>query len=43
MALYAFDGTWNNEHNAGEYGKNTNVVRFHRRSIIFTLFGIISH
>lgn len=28
MALYAFDGTWNKEHNAGEYGKNTNVVRF---------------
>ena len=28
MALYAFDGTWNKEHNAGEYGRNTNVVRF---------------
>lgn len=30
MALYAFDGTWNRERNAGEYGKNTNVVKFHR-------------
>jgi len=29
MALYAFDGTWNSEHSAGEYNKNTNVVRFH--------------
>lgn len=28
MALYAFDGTWNRERNAGEYDKNTNVVRF---------------
>jgi len=28
MALYAFDGTWNKERDAGEYGKNTNVVRF---------------
>lgn len=28
MALYAFDGTWNKEHDAGEYGQNTNVVRF---------------
>src|SRR5690242_9162447 len=28
MALYAFDGTWNSEKDAGEYGKNTNVVRF---------------
>ena len=28
MALYAFDGTWNNEKTAGEYDKNTNVVRF---------------
>jgi len=28
MALYAFDGTWNEEKDAGEYGKNTNVVRF---------------
>jgi uncharacterized protein (DUF2235 family) len=27
MALYAFDGTWNKERDAGEYGKNTNVVR----------------
>jgi uncharacterized protein (DUF2235 family) len=28
MALYAFDGTWNKERDGGEYGKNTNVVRF---------------
>lgn len=28
MALYAFDGTWNEEKDAGEYGRNTNVVRF---------------
>lgn len=28
MALYAFDGTWNEERSAGEYGRNTNVVRF---------------
>ncbi len=28
MALYAFDGTWNTEHSAGEYGQNTNVVKF---------------
>lgn len=28
MALYAFDGTWNEEHDAGEYGRNTNVVKF---------------
>lgn len=28
MALYAFDGTWNKERTAGEYGRNTNVVLF---------------
>ena len=28
MALYAFDGTWNSEKDAGEYDRNTNVVRF---------------
>ncbi|NCC38789.1 MAG: DUF2235 domain-containing protein [Gammaproteobacteria bacterium] len=28
MALYAFDGTWNDQKDGGEYGKNTNVVRF---------------
>ncbi len=28
MALYAFDGTWNKEKDAGDYGKNTNIVRF---------------
>ena len=28
MALYAFDGTWNQEKDAGPYGRNTNVVRF---------------
>lgn len=28
MALYAFDGTWNEEKDAGHYGQNTNVVRF---------------
>lgn len=28
MALYAFDGTWNSEKNAGKYDLNTNVVRF---------------
>jgi hypothetical protein len=28
MALYAFDGTWNSQKDAGEYDKNTNVVRF---------------
>ena len=28
MALYAFDGTWNSEKDAGEYDLNTNVVRF---------------
>ena len=28
MALYAFDGTWNNEKDAGQYDLNTNVVRF---------------
>ena len=30
MALYAFDGTWNEEHDAGVYGVNTNVVEFAR-------------
>jgi uncharacterized protein (DUF2235 family) len=30
MALYAFDGTWNEAHDAGEYGRNTNVVKFLR-------------
>jgi uncharacterized protein (DUF2235 family) len=28
MALYAFDGTWNSEKDAGHYDRNTNVVRF---------------
>jgi uncharacterized protein (DUF2235 family) len=28
MALYAFDGTWDAEKDAGEYGNNTNVVKF---------------
>lgn len=28
MALYAFDGTWNEQHDAGVYGENTNVVEF---------------
>ena len=28
MALYAFDGTWNSEKDAGQYDLNTNVVRF---------------
>ena len=28
MALYAFDGTWNEAHDTGEYGVNTNVVEF---------------
>lgn len=28
MALYAFDGTWNSEKDAGRYDQNTNVVRF---------------
>jgi uncharacterized protein (DUF2235 family) len=28
MALYAFDGTWNSEKDAGKYDRNTNVVRF---------------
>lgn len=28
MALYAFDGTWNEGKDAGEYGQNTNVVKF---------------
>lgn len=28
MALYAFDGTWNEQRDAGLYGLNTNVVRF---------------
>lgn len=28
MALYAFDGTWNTEKDAGRYDLNTNVVRF---------------
>ena len=28
MALYAFDGTWNQEKDAGRYDLNTNVVRF---------------
>jgi uncharacterized protein (DUF2235 family) len=28
MALYAFDGTWNSEKDAGRYDMNTNVVRF---------------
>ena len=27
MALYAFDGTWNEEKDSGVYGLNTNVVR----------------
>ena len=30
MALYAFDGTWNSEHDTGVYGVNTNVVEFAR-------------
>jgi uncharacterized protein (DUF2235 family) len=30
MALYAFDGTWGREHDQGEYGKNTNVLKFAR-------------
>jgi uncharacterized protein (DUF2235 family) len=30
VALYAFDGTWNEEKDAGEYGVNTNVVAFAR-------------
>lgn len=30
MALYAFDGTWNDEKTAGVYGENTNVVEFAR-------------
>lgn len=30
MALYAFDGTWNEEHDTGVYGQNTNVVEFVR-------------
>ena len=28
MALYAFDGTWNDEKDTGVYGENTNVVEF---------------
>jgi uncharacterized protein (DUF2235 family) len=28
MALYAFDGTWNREHDQATYSKNTNVVKF---------------
>lgn len=28
MALYAFDGTWNSRKDTGQYGRNTNVVRF---------------
>jgi uncharacterized protein (DUF2235 family) len=28
MALFAFDGTWNEERDAGVYGQNTNVVEF---------------
>jgi uncharacterized protein (DUF2235 family) len=28
MALYAFDGTWNEQRDAGLYGQNTNVVEF---------------
>lgn len=30
MALYAFDGTWNELHDTGVYGVNTNVVEFAR-------------
>ena len=30
MALYAFDGTWNEEKDSGVYGLNTNVVEFAR-------------
>src|SRR5262245_56108674 len=30
MTLYAFDGTWNEEHDTGVYGINTNVVEFAR-------------
>jgi uncharacterized protein (DUF2235 family) len=30
MALYAFDGTWNEEKDTGIYGVNTNVVEFAR-------------
>jgi len=30
MALYAFDGTWNEERDTGVYGLNTNVVEFAR-------------
>jgi uncharacterized protein (DUF2235 family) len=29
MALYAFDGTWNDAKDAGVYGLHTNVVAFH--------------
>ena len=28
MALYAFDGTWNREHDQASYSKNSNVVKF---------------
>lgn len=28
MALYAFDGTWNRQHDQAEYSKNSNVVKF---------------
>ena len=30
MTLYVFDGTWNANHDTGEYGLNTNVVKFAR-------------
>lgn len=30
MALYAFDGTWNDAKDAGTYGAHTNVVEFHK-------------
>src|SRR5688572_24079286 len=28
MALYAFDGTWNREHDQAHYSENSNVVKF---------------
>lgn len=31
MALYAFDGTWNDAKDAGQYGLHTNVVEFFLR------------
>lgn len=47
MALYAFDGTWNDKHDTAEYKKNTNVVKFGRaylgRKAVYQKTGETAH